>query len=150
MVPSTAYLASSARALTPYVRLSHNTLQPCGSQDGLIRRTVKHYDTFITHRQQLCVSKSMVSHSNMCCSGRALPLLDNLLGYQIQHDPVSVRLQLLGWYIRNHLFNGPDSLNNALGCKPHAVCSTPWPRIGRRFASLICIAVQKLLGFTQS
>lgn len=45
-----------------------------------------------------------------------LPLLNTLLGYQIQHAPVSFRLRLLRWYTWNCLLNSPTSLNSAFGC----------------------------------
>ena len=45
----------AVKGSTPNVRLSHNTPNPCEPRDGFIHLRVKHYDTFITHRQQLCV-----------------------------------------------------------------------------------------------
>lgn len=69
MVLFTVCLANSTRALTPYVQLPHNTPRPCESQNGLIQRTVKHYDTFITHRQQLCFNYHLPNHSKLSLLG---------------------------------------------------------------------------------
>lgn len=101
---------------TPNVQLSHNNPMPCEPWIGLIQFPVKHYVTFIIHRQQLCILSKLDNLLVVEFSGRVLPLLNTLLGYQIQHVLVSVRLRLLRWYTRNCLLNSPTSLNSAFGC----------------------------------
>lgn len=106
MVPSTVCLASNTRALTPYVRLSHNTPLPCELWNGLIQLPVKHYVTFIIHRQQLCLSVFFTIRK-LYCSGRVLPLLNGILSHQIQHDLMSVRLRLLRLSTRLYFYIEP-------------------------------------------
>jgi hypothetical protein len=74
-----------------------STLRVSDWLDSVSRQALRHF-----HHTPAATLQSYYFpiESSIVLSGRVLPLLNGILSHQIQHDPVSVHLRLLGLYSR--------------------------------------------------